>query len=79
MLRVLLTGWQPGLDKVALTRVLRTRSGMTLSEAHACVGRLLADEVVVVETTNSDAAESLAAEASRLGAAAKIERPISSA
>ena len=46
MSRVLLTGWQPGLDKVGLTEVLRRRSGMTLSDAHACVGRLLAAAVV---------------------------------
>jgi hypothetical protein len=40
--------------------------------------RLLEGELVVIETDDSQAAEALAAEAARLGALTKIERPIRS-
>lgn len=75
MPRVVLKGWEPGLDKVALTKALRHRTGMSLAEAHAHVGRLLAGEEVSLGLVDPDAAAHLAAEASKVGAAVEVRHP----
>ncbi|MBM3573604.1 MAG: hypothetical protein FJX52_14790 [Alphaproteobacteria bacterium] len=43
-----MTGWQSGLDKVALTRLLRDRAGLSLSRAKAAVDDLLAGHHVII-------------------------------
>lgn len=45
---IVLTGWDEGLDKVGLTRLLRDRGGLSLGRAKSAVDNLLAGYRVVV-------------------------------
>ncbi len=72
MVQVLITGWKPGLRKVALTGLLQTRGGLSLRDAHDSVERCLAGETVAVGTASAAAAESLARDASELGAITSV-------
>lgn len=65
---IILTGWLPGLQKVALTNLLHQQAGLSLAEANACFDRCLAGEPVTITMTSVIAAESLARAATRLGA-----------
>ena len=74
MPQVVLTGWKPGFRKVALTRILQQRAGLSLAVAKECVDRCLAGERVLVEVPTSEAAEALVSEASGVGAIAELPR-----
>ena len=73
MLKLTLTGWKPGLRKIDLTRLLQERANLSLSEAKACVDRLLTGEHVTVTVPTLAAAEQLAHDASELGAIVEVE------
>ena len=72
MTQVLITGWQPGLNKVALTKLLRERAGLTLAQAHDKVNRCLDGESVVIELPTAAAARAFVGDAGRLGAVVDI-------
>ena len=69
---VLLTGWWPGLRKVALDRLLQERAGLSLHGAHQQVTRLLAGETITLPMTDTAAAAALAHDAAELGAVAEV-------
>lgn len=69
---VVLTGWRPGLQKVALDKLLCERAGLTLREALDSVNRLLAGERVSVPVASIAEARAIAAEAAALGATAEV-------
>jgi hypothetical protein len=71
MAHVLITGWNPGLRKVALDRLLHEKAGLGLHEAHNCVTRLLSGEHVSITLPTLAAASALAEEARTLGAQAR--------
>ena len=73
MSQVMLTGWRPGLRKVALTKLLQQRAGLGLHAAKDYTDRLLAGEQVRVEIPLLAAAELLAREADALGVEAQVE------
>jgi hypothetical protein len=64
---VLLTGWHDGLQKVALTKLIREQAGMRLANAKECTNQLLAGERVALRIPAEHAAKFLA-EAEFLGA-----------
>jgi ribosomal protein L7/L12 len=66
--RVRFLGWSRGLKKGELTKLIRKTAGMTLSEAHDVVNRLLAGDVVEVEVSSDESAQELAEAAHALGA-----------
>jgi ribosomal protein L7/L12 len=72
MSRVIITGWQPGLKKVSLSKLIRDRSGLRLSEAKACTDRCLDGEIVSIDLASADEAEQFAQEAARLGAIVQV-------
>jgi hypothetical protein len=72
MVHILLTGWNPGLRKVALDRLLHEQAGLSLREAHDCVSRLLSGEQVSVAMPTLAAASALAQQVNALGAQARV-------
>ncbi|HYU17078.1 MAG TPA: hypothetical protein VEQ11_00085 [Chloroflexota bacterium] len=74
MQRVLLTGWERGLRKVSLARLLQERAGLSLATAKGLVDRCLAGEIMTVELASIEDAEALVREAGRLGATAELDR-----
>ncbi len=73
---LLLSGWRPGLNKVALDKLLRDRTQLGLGEAFQCVHRLLDGEQVMIAMSSLSDAEQLAGEMSMIGAVAEaVLRP----
>jgi len=68
MARVVFTGWNPGLQKVSLAKLLRSEASLSLKEAHEYVCRIMEREVVTVDMPTTEAAEDLVARAVSLGA-----------
>ena len=73
MVNVILTGWNPGLRKIDLTKLLQERADLSLGAAKACVDRLLGGEHVTVPVSTLAAAEQLVHDASSLGAIAEVD------
>jgi hypothetical protein len=65
--RVLLTGWMPGLRKVALTKLIQSRTNVSLKAAMAYTERVLAGDTVVIELPTVADARAFALEAQNLG------------
>ncbi len=70
MKEIILTGWKPGLNKVALSKLLRDDAGLSLGKAKQAVDALLNDESVVIAIESDECAESILEEAIELGAVA---------
>ena len=68
---VRLLGWSPGLNKVSLTKLIRTSAGVPLNEAHDAVNRLLAGEPVELRIDSLQAAQHLTTEICALGVRAE--------
>jgi hypothetical protein len=66
--KVRFVGWSPGLNKVALTKLIRESADIPLNEAHDLVNRLLAGKVVEVVVSSDSDAHKLADSACALGA-----------
>jgi hypothetical protein len=73
MARVHITGYEPGLRKIAMTKTIRLHSGLDLAAAIRCTGSVLVGETVVVEVPTPADAECLAKELQKLGAIATAE------
>jgi ribosomal protein L7/L12 len=69
---VVLSGWRPGSQKIALDKLLRERAGLTLREALDSVNHLLAGEQLSIPVASPAEAQAIAAEATELGAAAEV-------
>jgi hypothetical protein len=63
-----LVGHRLGLEKVALTRLIRAETGLGLKDAKACTDRLLEGNTVEVRLPSAAAARRFAATAAALGA-----------
>jgi len=70
MKEIILTGWKPGLNKVALSKLLRDDAGLSLGKAKQAVDALLDDENVVIAIESDECAESILEKAIELGAVA---------
>lgn len=73
MATVTLVGWKEGLQKVELTKVIRSHTGYGLTESKRCVDDLLEGKAVTIGGLTDETAQSLFIEASNLGAGCKIE------
>ena len=79
MTSVRLLGWSPGLNKVRLTKLIRTSAGVPLDEAHAAVNRLVAGDAVELRVDSLQIAQQLTAEVCALGVRAEcVSTPESS-
>lgn len=68
MAQVVLTEWQPGLQKVQLTRLIQSSTGLPFRQAKDCVDRFLEGEAVQFALPTEAAAAAFSTEAERLGA-----------
>ncbi len=59
MCKLVLLGWSPGLNKVALNHLLRDTAGMSLSEAKRCVDALLGNKMPEIPHLSQEQAEAL--------------------
>jgi hypothetical protein len=73
MSRVVIKGWEPGLNKVELNRLLRRHAGLKLGEAKAVVDRLLAEQIVWVECPDLVSASELCRAAGSVGAVCSLD------
>jgi ribosomal protein L7/L12 len=67
MTSVRLHGWSRGLNKVRLTKLIRSTAGVALNQAHDAVNRLLAGEMVEINFDCSQTASQFAVAARTLG------------
>jgi hypothetical protein len=65
------TAWRPGLNKVALTKLIREAGGVTLDQAHGLVNRLLEGEQPEIRLASQQDAQRLAQGACALGVRAE--------
>lgn len=68
MKEIILTSWKPGLNKVALSKLLRDDAGLSLGEAKQAVDALLDDESVVIAIESDECADSVLKKAIEFGA-----------
>jgi hypothetical protein len=68
MIQIRFTGWQPGLQKVKLDKLLRDRVPMRLADAKRIVDRLLDGQEVYVQVESETAASEIVASARSAGA-----------
>jgi len=71
MSTVTLSGWQPGdpaLNKVELTKLIRSSNGLGLAEAKELVDRLVDGEDIEIVLNDREAAEAFSEDAIALGA-----------
>ena len=73
MMAVVITDWEPGMEKVALTRLLQTRAGLALAAAKQCTDRCLAGERVRVQVPTESDARSLIEALANIGVFARFE------
>lgn len=72
MTTVRFSGWEEGLRKVALNKVLQRHLNISLAPAKAYVDRILAGDEVIVTVESVAVAEKLVKEARALGALVEI-------
>jgi ribosomal protein L7/L12 len=69
---VRITGYRRGLQKVAMTKTIRLRSGLNLAAAKTCTDSVLDGAMVTVDVPTSHDAEALVEELVSLGAVAEV-------
>ena len=67
MNKVIMTGWEEGLQKVSLTKLQVTQLGLSLRESKENVDHLLEGNEVIVYTNDSNKAKQFAKEAQQIG------------
>lgn len=78
MARVRIAGHRFGeFRKVSHTKLIRERTGLSLSQAKEFNDRVYLGESVVVELPTLEAAEEFVTESRKLGAMAEVERNVS--
>jgi hypothetical protein len=75
-MRVILTGWSPGLRKISLSDLLRGDAGYSLKSAKSAVDQLLDNEPVSVDFPSREAAVSFLQRAVELGALGHLDEDI---
>jgi ribosomal protein L7/L12 len=75
--RVVLTGWQPPVQKIPLVKTLRAHTALSLSEATDAVDKCLKGEQVSLVMPSLHTAEALVRSVSELGLRAEIQYPVS--
>jgi ribosomal protein L7/L12 len=65
---VVITGWNPGLDKIALTKIIRKHTGLGLAEGKQCTDQILDKKPVRFKNLNKSTAKAFLAELQGLAA-----------
>ena len=70
---VILSGWNPGMQKVALTKLIRNGTGKSLADAKFCTEEVLAGKPVALTFLTEADADAFCADTQLLGASSKRE------
>ena len=70
--KVVVTTWNPGLNKVSMTTIIRSQSGLGLKASKACTDRLLDGGIVEITIASRVAAEKLASDLNDINAVAHV-------
>lgn len=73
MSKVVITGWNEGFKKIAVTKLLREKVELPLYEAKDCVDRCLDGEIVTLEVENIEVARAVVSAILQLNGIAKVE------
>jgi hypothetical protein len=65
---VILDGWKPGMQKLALTKLIRKSADKSLAEAKLCTDEVLAGRPVTLTFSTATDADAFCADAQQLGA-----------
>ena len=72
MAKIILKGWNEGLQKVSLTKLQIDLLGKSLKESKLNVDYLLDDKEVIIEIENLDLANEFIKEAEKIGVICKL-------
>ncbi|NIF07852.1 hypothetical protein F3J23_20700 [Chryseobacterium sp. Tr-659] len=72
MAKIILEGWNEGLQKVSLTKLQIDLLGKSLKESKLNVDYLLDDKEVIIEIENLDLANEFIKEAEKIGVSCKL-------
>ena len=72
MAKVILEGWQEGLEKVTLTKLQISMLGKSLLESKSNVDALLEDKKVTIEIESLDLANDFLHESQKIGVNCKV-------
>ena len=72
MAKVLITGWQVGLHKISMTKLIQQYTPLGLSDAKAATDRVLDGETVTLTVTGSEEAERLVQSLKEIGVDAQV-------
>jgi ribosomal protein L7/L12 len=70
---IIITGWNPGLDKIALTKKIRKHTGLGLAEGKQCTDQILDKKPVRFKKLSKNAAEVFLMEVRGIGAIGEIK------
>ena len=70
---IIITGWNPGLDKIAVTKTIRKHTGFGLAEGKNCIDQILENKHVTFNNLSREAAESFLNEMKQIGAVGEIK------
>jgi len=73
MRTVIITGWNPGLDKIALTKTIRKHTGLGLTEGKQCTDQILEKKPVTFKNLSQSTAEVFLKEVRGIGAIGDIK------
>jgi len=74
MVKVILEGWQEGLEKVSLTKLQIDKLGISLKESKSNVDSLLENEKIILEIDDENLAKEFLEEAQKIGVDCKLIR-----
>lgn len=70
---IIVTGWNPGLDKISLTKIIRKHTGLGLAEGKQCTDQILDKQPVSFEKLSKSTAEVFLTELRGIGAVGEIK------
>ncbi len=72
MVKVLITGWQVGLQKISMTKLIQEHTLLSLSQAKSVTDRVLNDEAVILSIDGYEEAENLVDHLKKIRANAQV-------
>lgn len=72
--KIILTGWNPGMNKVGLAKLLRDGCGLSLSDAKTKVDDILDGQIVEIERYPEKNSEEMLKKIMDLGAKCRLDR-----
>jgi ribosomal protein L7/L12 len=72
MKTLIITGWRLGLDKIALTKVIRAYTGLGLAEGKNCTDQVLENKTVTFTELDIETAKQFLRDIQNVGATGEI-------